>query len=100
VTMSNSAFNYIRGVSGTDTLTNQETIQGAGQIGFGQMKLVNSGIITANQSAGILIQASGGFTNSGTLTVGSGDLRRVFGERSPTSAAAFSRAVPAIQRQP
>ena len=56
VTMSNNAGNYILGALGTDTLTNQETIQGAGTIGNGSLTLVNSGTINANQSAGLTIQ--------------------------------------------
>src|SRR6202048_2524150 len=79
VTMSNNVNNYIFGSLTTDTLTNQETIQGAGHIGNGQMTLVSSGIINANQSAGLTIQANGGFTNPGTLIVGAGDVMHVFG---------------------
>jgi hypothetical protein len=79
VTMSNNANNYIFGAATTDTLTNQETIQGAGHIGNGRMTLVNSGTINANQSAGMTIQANGGFSNSGTLSVSGGDHMRVFG---------------------
>src|ERR1700732_3335994 len=56
VTLSNNFQNYIFGAVGTDVLTNQETIQGAGQIGHGQMGLINSGSILANQSAGMLLQ--------------------------------------------
>jgi fibronectin-binding autotransporter adhesin len=72
VTMSNNAQNYIFGGVSTDVLTNAETIQGAGQIGHGQLTLVNSGTINANQSAGITIQANGGVTNTGTLEATSG----------------------------
>ena len=79
VTMSNNANNYIFGAATADTLTNQETIQGAGNIGNGRMTLVNSGTINANQSAGIVISTSGTFTNSGTLQVGSADTMHVFG---------------------
>jgi hypothetical protein len=80
VTLSNNFQNYIFGAVGTDVLTNQETIQGAGQIGHGQMGLINSGSILANQSAGMLIQtSSAGFTNTGTLGVSSGDLMHVSG---------------------
>ena len=50
VTLSNSVDNYIFGAATADTLTNQETIQGAGHIGNGSMTLVNSGTIDANQS--------------------------------------------------
>jgi hypothetical protein len=45
LTMSNNSQNFIFGAATADTLTNQETIQGAGDIGNGQMTLVNSGII-------------------------------------------------------
>jgi len=72
VTMSNNANNYIFGQAQNDTLTNQETIQGAGQIGDGRMTLVNSGTINANQSAGITIDANEGVTNTGTLEATSG----------------------------
>ena len=72
VTLSNNSQNYIFGQSSADTLTNQETISGAGQIGHGQMTLVNSGTINANQSAGMTIQANGGVTNTGTLEATSG----------------------------
>ena len=43
--MSNSAANYIIGAATADTLTNQETISGAGNIGDAQMTLVNSGSV-------------------------------------------------------
>jgi len=72
VTMSNNTQNYIFGQVSTDTLTNEETISGAGQIGHGQMTLVNSGTINSNQSGGITIQANGGVTNTGTLEATSG----------------------------
>ena len=74
VTMSNNAANYIFGVATADTLTNQETIQGAGNIGFGQMTLVNSGTINANQSAGLTIYTPGGLTNTGTIEATGGTL--------------------------
>ena len=79
VTMSNNVNNYIFGAAGADTLTNQETISGAGHIGGGQMTLMNSGTINADQTAGMIIQTSGAFTNNGTLTVGSGDLMHILG---------------------
>jgi hypothetical protein len=74
VTMSNNAANFIFGSVTTDTLTNQETIQGAGNIGDNRMTLVNSGTINANQSAGVIVQANGGTTNSGTMEATSGNL--------------------------
>src|SRR5258708_25728397 len=69
VTLSNNVNNFIFGAATADTLTNQETIQGAGHIGNGVMTLVNSGtgIINANQSAGMTLQVSGGITNTGTI---------------------------------
>jgi hypothetical protein len=80
VTMSNNAENFIFGATGADTLTNKETIQGAGHIGNGQMGLVNSGSILANQSTPLVIQPSiAGFTNNGTLQVNSGELMHVLG---------------------
>ncbi|HWW19802.1 MAG TPA: hypothetical protein VNZ06_03270 [Steroidobacteraceae bacterium] len=79
LTLSNNTNNYIFGATSADTLTNQETIQGAGHIGNNQMTLVNSGTIDANQFAGMIIQPSGGFTNNGTLLVGSGIFMHVSG---------------------
>jgi fibronectin-binding autotransporter adhesin len=74
VTLSNSVDNYIFGAATADTLTNQETIQGAGHIGNGVMTLVNSGTINANQSAGITVQVNGGVTNTGTMEATAGSL--------------------------
>src|SRR5712671_1867992 len=74
VTMSNSS-NFIFGSSSANTLTNQSTIQGAGHIGNGQMGLVNSGTINANQPTTLFIQANGtgsGATNTGTLEATAG----------------------------
>ena len=79
VTMSNNVNNYIFGAATADTLTNQETIQGAGHIGNSAMTLVNSstGIINANQSAGITFQVSGGVTNTGLIEATAGSLALV-----------------------
>src|SRR5258708_11728438 len=67
---------FIFGAATADTLTNQETIEGAGDIGNGVMTLVNSGtgIINANQSAGMTLQVSGGITNTGTIEATGGAL--------------------------
>src|SRR5260370_30255111 len=75
VTLSNNAGNVIFGAVTSDTLTNQETIQGAGSIGgsFGILTLVNSGTINANQSAGLTIEATGsGNNNTGTIEATAG----------------------------
>jgi hypothetical protein len=63
------------------TLTNtNNTIQGAGLIGYGGLTVVNSpgGTISADLSGGSLVlNGSGGLTNSGTLQVSSGALLQV-----------------------
>ena len=71
VTMSNSTNNQI---SGGGTLTNQQTIQGSGQIGAGNLTLVNSGTIDANQSTTLLINPNGGTTNTGMMEATAGGI--------------------------
>ncbi len=71
-TMSNNTQNYILGTASANQLTNQSTIQGAGNIGDGQMALNNSGTIDANQSNALTLQISNGATNTGTLEATSG----------------------------
>src|SRR4029077_12291387 len=76
VTMSNNSQNFIFGNAPATILTNQETIQGSGNIGDAQMALVNSGTINANNGIGsntLIIQVSNGATNTGTIeaTLGS-----------------------------
>ncbi len=74
VTMSNNSNNLITGAANADTLTNQETIQGAGLIG-NAMALVNSGssaVINANDSTPLTINPAGGTTNTGTLEATNG----------------------------
>ena len=79
VTLSNFANNYILGASSTDTLTNQETISGAGNIGNGSMTLVNSGTINSNGSAGMTLSTAGGTTNTGTIEATAGSTLTVNG---------------------
>jgi hypothetical protein len=75
VTLSNNVNNYIFGHAGTDILTNQETIQGAGNIGNAQMGLVNSGTINANASNNLVISVSSSdFNNTGTIEATAGTL--------------------------
>ncbi len=71
-TMSNNLENFIFGTASANQLTNQSTIQGAGNIGDGQMALNNSGTIDANQSNALTLQISNGATNTGTLEATSG----------------------------
>jgi hypothetical protein len=102
VTLSNNANNLIFGAVGTNQLTNKETIQGSGNIGHGQMTLVNyyTGSIIANQSVPLLIQTSGPFTNYGSLVVGTGDTMHVFGgsftnfSRSTLTGGTYNRVAP------
>jgi len=67
--MSNHIQNFIQGGG---TLNNQETIQGSGQIGNGNLTLVNSHTIDANQSTELLISPNGGTTNTGTMEATAG----------------------------
>ena len=70
--------NAIAGSSAT--LINQETLQGQGSIGHGEMTLVNQGTINANASGGTLtVQPvfSGNLTNTGTLRASNGGILRL-----------------------
>jgi hypothetical protein len=87
LTMGNDAGNYIMGYAqaGGASLTNQSTIQGAGQFGFtggigtGNI-LTNQGTIYANQPTSLTINVnSGTFSNSGTLKVKSGSVMYIAG---------------------
>ncbi len=69
LTLSNHFQNFIQGGG---TLTNQETIQGSGQIGNGNLTLVNNGTIDANQSTELLINPNGGTTNTKTMEATAG----------------------------
>src|SRR5271157_3449377 len=82
VTLSNSPYNLIRSSGGPFTLTNHDNlIQGAGNIGYGNMALNNQGTIDANQSANLLeIQTSYGVTNTGTLEATNGATLELYGD--------------------
>ena len=77
ITMSNTQANRITGAGATFTLGSGQTLQGAGQIGGGAagFSLVNQGTIVATQAAGLLINAAGGVTNTGTLRADGGTLQ-------------------------
>ena len=81
-------------------MTNQGIIQGAGQIGVGQLTLVNSGTINANQSAGMTINANPSFTNNGSLAVSAGDLMHVTGGTFSNFGNGVLRAVPIMSPEP
>lgn len=65
----------VSGSTGNEILTNQSTIQGAGNIGNGFMGLVNKGTILANQADTLTIRTdSQDFNNIGTLSVAKGSI--------------------------
>jgi fibronectin-binding autotransporter adhesin len=71
--------NYISGVSGA-TLTNDETIEGAGYVGDGQLKLVNGGTINANLSGATLILDPGvASSNTKTMEATGGGTLELYG---------------------
>jgi fibronectin-binding autotransporter adhesin len=76
LTMSDHVQNYILGGG---TFTNNETIQGAGTIGNANLTLVNNGTIDANQSVALLINTSGGTTNTKTLEATAGGTLQITG---------------------
>jgi hypothetical protein len=88
VTMSNNVNNFIEGAATSDILTNQETIQGSGNIGNAFMGLVNSstGNIVASHSTPLVIDTStagGGFNNQGTLTVNTSAVLLILNNGAP-----------------
>jgi hypothetical protein len=77
VDLSDSAENAIGGTSADVTLTNVDnTISGAGQIGAGQLTLINKGTIDATDANSLTVDTGvNAVTNSGTLeATGSGGL--------------------------
>ena len=92
--MSDSAFNTITGLStGTETLTNQGVIQGAGLIGYnpsqqlGFLTLVNQGTINAvstHHKALEIQPGTGGVTNTGTMEATAGGTLHLTGSIANT----------------
>ncbi len=76
IVMSNTRANRIYGSGATLTLGGAQTITGAGTIGAGaaNFSLANQGTIVASCNAGLLINASAGVTNTGTLRADGGTL--------------------------
>jgi hypothetical protein len=77
VTLSDSVDNVISGTLDSVTLTNVDnTISGAGQLGAGQLELVNEGTIVATGTNALIIDTGANtIVNSGTLeATGSGGL--------------------------
>ena len=78
--MSNNTNNLILGSVPDAVLTNQETIAGSGNIGQGSLGLVNSGIIDAVGSRGLIIAVSQqGFINNAALEVSKGSQLEIHG---------------------
>lgn len=76
IVLSNSASNLIAAAGSGFTLTNGNTIEGAGTIQ--NMGIVNTGTISANQSAPLIILPStSGINNKGTLSVSAGDTMKI-----------------------
>ncbi len=74
INMGNSSTNYLYSLDGSQALINNSTIQGAGNIGYGQTTITNNGSIIANEAAGLVLQ-SGNFMNAGSIsTAGAGAL--------------------------
>ena len=77
VVLSDSDENLISGTAPSVTLTNMDnTISGAGQLGAGQMTLINNGTITAIGTHALVVDTGTNVvTNAGTLeAIGSGGL--------------------------
>ena len=83
VVLSNSSINFIRGVAGTEILTNNgNTIEGSGAFGSGILGLVNNagGTVLANQSVALVIDPNAsGVTNNGTFQVNTGSVLDITG---------------------
>jgi hypothetical protein len=77
VAMSNTQSNRIFGTGATLTLGSGQTVTGAATIGAGAagFSLTNQGTVIASSSQGILINAAGGVTNTGTLRADGGALQ-------------------------
>ncbi len=57
------------GAVATDTLQNDETIEGFGQLGGGSLDLINQALIEATGATPLIIHASGTFSENGTLAI-------------------------------
>ena len=84
VSLSNAAPNYIRDANqATGVLINKDnTIQGSGNIGNGQLQLDNqsAGVINANQSTQLILQTNGaGATNEGLIEATNGSQLNISG---------------------
>jgi len=82
-TMSDSTGNVIQGINdhgggaGTDVLTNDSTIEGAGTIGGNGLGLVNNGLIDAEGTNPLILNTGTSIANSGTLEATSGSTLQI-----------------------
>jgi len=67
VTMTDSVFNLVGSVNGAATLTLAQTISGGGNVGDGNLTLVNNGTVDATGTVNHLIIAAASTTNRNTL---------------------------------
>ena len=76
INLTNTASNRIYGTNATLTLGSGQTVTGAGTLGAGVagFALANQGTVIASSSAGMLVNASAGVTNTGTLRADGGNL--------------------------
>lgn len=74
ISLTDFAVNFIRGLAITDRLINEDnTIQGAGNIGVNAMALTNRGTIAANATQTLTVDpSSGGAINKGTMKAAPG----------------------------
>jgi len=77
IELSNFSANRITGVGGVLRLGSGQNLQGAGTIGAGAagFSMLNEGAMIATGSSGLLINATGGITNTGTLRADGGALQ-------------------------
>jgi hypothetical protein len=74
VSLSDSPYNRIYGLTGAETLVNANNlIEGSGAIGSGYgLTFSNQGTVDANQSVALTIEPNGGTTNTGTMEATAG----------------------------
>jgi hypothetical protein len=88
VTLGGNGYNYLFENAGNVTLTNAgNTIQGAGEIGYNGLSVVNgtAGTILANGGGTLWIDGGGSLTNNGTLQADAGSTLRMSASNNLTN---------------